>query len=66
MKCAGLAVLVVCALLAWTIVPADGILRSDAGTVAGSPFLKSIVAFIFVFFCRSGASLRQSCRHNEN
>ena len=54
MKRAGLAVLVVCALLAWTIVPADGILRSDAGTVAGSPFLKSIVAFIFVFFAVPG------------
>ncbi|NRB69324.1 MAG: AbgT family transporter [Vibrio sp.] len=54
LKMAGLAVLVVSALLAWTIVPADGILRSDAGTVAGSPFLKSIVAFIFVFFAIPG------------
>ncbi|CAM3580591.1 AbgT family transporter [Vibrio aquimaris] len=54
MKRAGLAVLVVCALLAWTIVPEDGILRSDTGTVAGSPFLKSIVAFIFVFFAVPG------------
>ncbi|NOI28994.1 AbgT family transporter [Vibrio coralliilyticus] len=54
LKMAGLAVLAVSALLAWTIVPADGILRSDAGTVAGSPFLKSIVAFIFVFFAIPG------------
>lgn len=54
LKVAGLAVLVVSALLAWTIVPEDGILRSDAGTVAGSPFLKSIVAFIFVFFAIPG------------
>ncbi len=54
LKLAGIAVLVVSALLAWTIVPADGVLRSDAGTVAGSPFLKSIVAFIFVFFAVPG------------
>ncbi|MDF2154360.1 AbgT family transporter [Vibrio sp. CAU 1672] len=54
LKLAGVAVLVVSALLAWTIVPADGVLRSEAGTVAGSPFLKSIVAFIFVFFAVPG------------
>ncbi|MER0395816.1 AbgT family transporter [Vibrio vulnificus] len=54
LKLAGVAVLVVSALLAWTIVPADGVLRSDVGTVAGSPFLKSIVAFIFVFFAIPG------------
>lgn len=54
LKLAGVAVLAVSALLAWTIVPADGVLRSDAGTVAGSPFLKSIVAFIFVFFAIPG------------
>ena len=54
LKMAGVAVVLVSALLAWTIVPADGILRSDAGTVAGSPFLKSIVAFIFVFFAIPG------------
>lgn len=54
LKLAGIAVLAVSALLAWTIVPADGVLRSDAGTVAGSPFLKSIVAFIFVFFAIPG------------
>ncbi|HFQ5378555.1 TPA: AbgT family transporter [Vibrio vulnificus] len=54
LRLAGVAVLVVSALLAWTIVPADGVLRSDTGTVAGSPFLKSIVAFIFVFFAIPG------------
>ncbi|WP_339387462.1 AbgT family transporter [Vibrio caribbeanicus] len=54
LKLAGVAVLIVSALLAWTIVPSDGVLRSDAGTVAGSPFLKSIVAFIFVFFAIPG------------
>ncbi len=54
LKLAGIAVLAVSALLAWTIVPEDGVLRSAAGTVAGSPFLKSIVAFIFVFFAVPG------------
>lgn len=54
LKLAGIAILAVSALLAWTIVPEDGVLRSDAGTIAGSPFLKSIVAFIFVFFAIPG------------
>jgi aminobenzoyl-glutamate transport protein len=54
LKFAGLAVLVVSALLAWTIVPEDGVLRSATGTISGSPFLKSIVAFIFVFFAVPG------------
>ncbi|USD64683.1 AbgT family transporter [Vibrio sp. SCSIO 43136] len=55
LKLAGLSILVVGALLAWTIVPEDGILRNPAtGGVAGSPFLKSIVAFIFVCFAIPG------------
>lgn len=55
LKLAGLATLVVCALLAWTIVPENGVLRHPVtGEVAGSPFLKSIVAFIFVFFAIPG------------
>lgn len=44
----------VSALLAWTIVPADGVLRGEDGLVSGSPFLKSIVAFIFIFFAIPG------------
>lgn len=51
---AGLAVVVVSALLAWTIVPADGVLRGEDGLVSGSPFLKSIVSFIFIFFAIPG------------
>ncbi|MEZ8825818.1 AbgT family transporter [Vibrio amylolyticus] len=55
LKFAGIAILVVSALLAWTIVPADGILRHPVtGEIAGSPFLRSIVAFIFVFFAIPG------------
>lgn len=52
---AGLSMLIFCALLAWTIVPADGVLRNaETGLVAGSPFLKGIVVFIFVFFAIPG------------
>ncbi|MGO1247724.1 MAG: AbgT family transporter [Oceanisphaera sp.] len=55
LKGAGLAALVVCALLALTIVPENGVLRHPVtGDIAGSPFLKGIVAFIFVFFAIPG------------
>ncbi|MFC0116857.1 AbgT family transporter [Pseudoalteromonas xiamenensis] len=55
LKSAGLALLVVCALLALTIVPDEGILRHPTtGEVAGSPFLKGIVVFIFVSFAVPG------------
>ena len=51
----GVSMLVFCLLLAWTIVPADGILRHPTtGLVAGSPFLHGIVVFIFVFFAIPG------------
>ena len=47
--------LIICFLLAWTIVPADGILRHpETGLVSGSPFLRGIVVFIFVFFAIPG------------
>lgn len=52
---AGMSMLIFCLLLAWTIVPADGILRHpETGLVAGSPFLHGIVVFIFVFFAIPG------------
>jgi aminobenzoyl-glutamate transport protein len=55
LKMAGIAVLVVSLLLALTIVPENGVLRNpETGLVAGSPFLRSIVAFIFVFFAIPG------------
>jgi aminobenzoyl-glutamate transport protein len=55
LKFAGLATLAVSLLLALTIVPEWGVLRNpETGLVAGSPFLKSIVAFIFVFFAIPG------------
>jgi putative efflux pump component mtrF len=51
----GVSMLIFCLLLAWTIVPADGILRHPTtGLVAGSPFLHGIVVFIFVFFAIPG------------
>lgn len=52
---AGVSMLLFCLLLAWTIVPADGVLRNaETGLVSGSPFLKGIVVFIFVFFAIPG------------
>ncbi|WP_246840558.1 AbgT family transporter [Lacimicrobium sp. SS2-24] len=55
LKLAGVAFALVCALLALTIVPEWGILRHpETGEVAGSPFLRGIVAFIFISFAIPG------------
>lgn len=55
LKYAGLAFVLMCGLLAITIVPENGILRHpETGAVVGSPFLKGIVAFIFVTFAIPG------------
>jgi aminobenzoyl-glutamate transport protein len=55
LKMAGLAFAAVCGVLAFTIVPENGILRHpETGAVAGSPFLKGIVAFIFISFAIPG------------
>lgn len=55
LKVAGLAVLVMSALLALTIIPEGAPLRNqETGLVAGSPFLKGIVAFIFICFAIPG------------
>ncbi|PJG85054.1 AbgT family transporter [Conservatibacter flavescens] len=52
---AGLSAVIFALLLAWTIIPEDGVLRNPkTGRVAGSPFLHGIVVFIFVFFAVSG------------
>ena len=52
---AGVVFVALSALLAWSIVPADGILRHpETGLVSGSPFLKSIVVFIFLLFALPG------------
>ncbi len=49
------ATLIFAALIAWLVVPADGILRNqETGAVAGSPFLRGIVAIIFVYFLMVG------------
>lgn len=46
---------VFCLLLAWTVVPENGVLRHpETGLVSGSPFLSGIVVFIFVFFAIPG------------
>lgn len=55
LKMAGLSFLILCGLLALTIVPEWGILRhQETGEVAGSPFLKGIVVFIFITFAIPG------------
>ena len=55
LRMAGLAFLSVCGVLALTVVPESGILRHpETGAVAGSPFLKGIVVFIFVTFAIPG------------
>lgn len=55
LKWAGIAFLLMCGLLALTVVPSWGVLRNpETGLVAGSPFLKGIVAFIFVTFAIPG------------
>ena len=55
LKAAGITFLILCGLLASTIIPEDGILRHpETGAVAGSPFLKGIVVMIFVVFALPG------------
>lgn len=55
LKMAGLAVLVLGVILALTVVPEGAPLRHpDTGLVAGSPFLKGIVVFIFICFAIPG------------
>ena len=51
LKFAGLAVVIVSAIFALTVVPSWGILRNpETGAVLRSPFLQGIVSLIFVFF----------------
>lgn len=55
LRWAGVTFLLMCVLLALSVVPEDGILRNpETGLVAGSPFLKGIVAFIFITFAIPG------------
>ena len=67
---AGSSMLVFCLLLAWTVVPADGILRNaETGLLSGSPFLKGIVVFIFVFFAIPGyiyGKITGSIKNNQD
>ncbi len=67
---AGLSMLVFCLLLVWTVVPADGILRNaETGLISGSPFLKGIVVFIFVFFAIPGyiyGKITGSMKNNQD
>ncbi|POY44889.1 aminobenzoyl-glutamate transporter [Avibacterium gallinarum] len=52
---AGLTFLLLSTLLALSVVPENGILRNPStGLITGSPFLKSIVVFIFLLFAIPG------------
>ncbi|MCX7552770.1 AbgT family transporter [Marinicella sp. S1101] len=55
LRMAGLTFLIICGILALTIVPEWGILRNqETGLVKNSPFLKGIVAYIFITFAIPG------------
>ena len=55
LKMAGLSLLLLCGLMALTIVPEWGVLRHpETGAISGSPFLRGIVALILVFFAVPG------------
>ncbi|MDX1570274.1 MAG: AbgT family transporter [Xanthomonadales bacterium] len=55
LKWASVSVLLVSALIALTVVPENGVLRNpETGAVLRSPFLRGIVAIIFVFFLIPG------------
>ncbi|WP_105214158.1 AbgT family transporter [Pseudoalteromonas sp. T1lg22] len=55
LKWAGLTFLALGVLLAFTVIPDDGILRHQAtGEIKGSPFLKGIVVIIFITFAIPG------------
>ena len=55
LKAAGISFLILCAILAITIVPEWGILRNqETGGVKNSPFLKGIVVYIFITFAIPG------------
>ena len=55
LKWAGVSFVAVCILIALSVVPENGMLRHpETGLVAGSPFLKGIVAFIFITFAIPG------------
>ena len=49
-----------CLLLAWTVVPENGILRHpETGLIAGSPFYM-VLLYLFLYFCHPWLYLWQS------
>jgi aminobenzoyl-glutamate transport protein len=56
LKAAGITFTIVCGILALTVIPQLGgiLLHPDTGEMKGSPFLKGIVAFIFITFAIPG------------
>ncbi len=55
LRYAGVAALLMAAAIAWMVVPEGAVLRNpETGAIANSPFLRGIVALIFVFFLVPG------------
>jgi aminobenzoyl-glutamate transport protein len=55
LRYAGIAALMMAALIAWMVVPEGAVLRNpETGEIANSPFLRGIVALIFIFFLVPG------------
>lgn len=55
LRWSGIAVIIYLLILAAMVVPEGAILRNpETGGIAGSPFVKSIVSFLFIFFLVSG------------
>lgn len=55
LRMAGLSFLIICGILALTVVPEWGVLRHpETGAVKNSPFLKGIVVYIFITFAIPG------------
>ena len=54
LKWAGIALLIYLALLALTIVPKNGILRGENGSVINSPFMNGMVPILTLFFLVAG------------
>lgn len=54
LKWAGIGVLIFCVILAFTIVPKNGILRGENGSIINSPFMNGMVPILTVAFLAAG------------
>jgi aminobenzoyl-glutamate transport protein len=67
LRAAGLALLVITALLLWSLVPEDGVLRDPkTGSILHSPFLSGIVAILFIVSLVPGIAYGWATRSIRN